>query len=116
MNNLIGRFLGACVRLEPRKELDGQGGFATRWTEGREFMAAVVKKGSSRSRNAERETLGESYSVTTPPGVGLMFGDAFRRKADGAVFRVTSNNTDSRPPKGAGFDFERVTAERWEPV
>ena len=116
MNNLSGAFLTDCVRLIPEYTPDGQGGRATRWTDGPAFRAALVKSGSAAGRSAEKTGVSESYAVTTPVGAGLMHGDAFRRVSDGAAFRVTSNYTDTSPPKCAGFTFEQVTAERWDPV
>ncbi len=116
MNNLIGAFETDCVRLIPHREPDGQGGERIHWTDGPAFRAAVVKTGSAAGHRAEKDSVAESYAVTTPKGAGLMYGDAFRRKSDGAAFRVTSNHTDTSPPSCAGFSFEQVTAERWDPV
>lgn len=116
MNNLIGAFLTDCVRLVPEYTPDGQGGRSAAWSGGAAFRAALVKTGSAAGRSAEKDSVSESYSVTTPKGTGLSFGDVFRRASDGAVFRVTSNHTDTSPPGCAGFSFEQVTAERWEIV
>lgn len=115
IGNLIDAFLTACVRLEYGVPVpDGQGGYTAAWTDGAAFEAALTQKQSAQNVAAEKRAVSERYSVTTPKGVHLMFGDVFRRKSDGAVFRVTSNYTDTSPPKCAGFAFERVSAERWE--
>ena len=115
IGNLIDAFLTPCVRLEREESVpDGMGGFSTQWREGETFEAALTGKNSVQTVNAEKRGVAESYTVTTPPGAQLMAGDVFRRKSDGAVFRATSNYTDTSPPKCAGFSFEQVTAERWE--
>lgn len=114
MPNLIGSMMADCAMLTPQTEPDGQGGNRTIWTEGRRFSAAIVKTGTVLSTAEGRRAAAQTYTVTTPAGVGLAFDGAFRRIEDGATFRVTSDSADSRPPACASFDFEQVTAERWE--
>ena len=115
IGNLIDAFLTPCVRLiRSGNAPDGQGGYETQWKTGKAFQAALTGKRSAQTVDAEKRGVSEEYNVTTPVGVHLMADDVFRRKSDGAVFRVTSNYTDTSPPKCAGFSFERVTAERWE--
>ena len=113
--NLIDAFLAPCVRLLRSEPVpDGQGGYTAEWKAGKAFQAALTGKTSAQTVSAEKRGVSEAYTVTTPVGAHLMADDVFRRKADGAVFRVTSNYIDTSPPKCAGFSFEQVTAERWE--
>lgn len=115
MNNLIGAFLTDCVRMERSEPVsDGQGGYTAVWRPGAKLRAALTMKRSAQGVSAEKRSVSEVYNVTTPPGAHLMLDDVLRRLSDGATFRVTSNYTDTSPPKCAGFSFERVTAERWE--
>ena len=93
---------------------DGLGGFETSWADGDEFDAAIVKDQSLQARTAEKQGVSSVYTITTARGVALEYHEVFRRVSDGAIFRVTSDYTDSRPPDVATFDFEQVTAERWE--
>lgn len=117
IGNLIDAFLTPCVRLVRGESVpDGQGGYNAAWKDGKGFQAALTAKSSAQTVSAEKRGVSERYNVTTPVGVHLMADDVFRRKSDGAVFRVTSNYTDTSPPACAGFSFERVTAERWEPA
>ena len=111
---LIGNFMARCTMLEKKRIPDGQGGFTSGWADAGPFMAAVVKDNTLAARVAEKQGVTEVYTVTTPTGVGLEYHDVFRRDSDGAIFRVTSNAIDSRPPAMATFAFEQVTAERWE--
>lgn len=112
---LIERQMTACARLTRKSEPDGLGGFATRWTRGERFFAAVIPERSDERREAHKEGVRETYTVTTPEGVGLRFHDAFVRERDGAVFRAVTNSRDSRPPGCATFCFEQARAQRWTP-
>lgn len=111
---LIDGYLQSCVMLTKKRVPDGQGGFEAIWTDGDEFDAAIVKDRSLQARVAEKQGVSSVYTITTARGVALEYHEVFRRVSDGATFRVTSDYTDSRPPNVATFDFEQVTAERWE--
>ena len=112
--DLVGNFMARCTMLEKKRIPDGQGGFTSGWADAGPFLAAVVKDNTLAARVADKQGVTEVYTVTTPPGVGLEYHDVFRRDSDGAIFRVTSNSIDSKPPASATFAFEQVTAERWE--
>lgn len=116
LGNLIDAFMTRCIEMKMNRTLDGLGGFKTSWTEGAEFDAAIVKNGSLAASVAEKQGVTEVYTVTTHPGVGLGYHEVFRRKRDGATFRVTTPSQDSNPPPVASFQFEQVKAERWELV
>lgn len=103
-----------CVMMVKTRKPDGQGGLKVAWSEGSTFSAAVKKNTTLAAQVAEKEGVTEVYNVTTRVGVGLDFGEVFKRKSDGATFRVKTNAKDSETPKAASFAFERVKAERWE--
>ena len=111
--DLIRSALVPCVMIEKRRVPDGQGGTTTEYAEGAAFEAAITKDKTLNAVVAEKQGVTEVYLVTTRVGVGLDFGETFKRKEDGMLFRVTSNSTDSKTPKAASFAFERVRAERW---
>ena len=113
MSALFETMMTKCVMIEKKRTPDGQGGTTVKWSEGAAFMAAVTKDTTLAAVVAEKQGVTEVYTVTTKPGVGLEFHEVFKRLEDGAVFRVTSNAIDSKPPKGATFAFEQVRAERW---
>ena len=112
--DLIRSAMTPCVMIVKTREPDGQGGTVTQYTEGAAFMAAITKNKTLEAVRAEKEGVTELYLVTTAKGVGLDYGETFKRLSDGAKFRVTSNAKDSETPKAASFSFERVRAERWE--
>lgn len=111
--DLIKQAMTPCVMIVKVREPDGQGGTTTDYAEGAEFMAAIKKHDTLEAIIAEKQGVTEVYNVTTTKGVGLDYGETFKRMSDGAMFRVTSNAKDSETPKAASFAFERVRAERW---
>lgn len=110
---LVDNFKTACTLLEKRTTPDGEGGFTTQWTDGAEFMAAIVRSTNSTVRIAEQEGFTNVYTVTVGKNVPLDFHDVFRRDSDGQVFRVTSNADDVQTPDVATFSFWQVSAEEW---
>lgn len=110
---LIQSAMVPCVMIEKKRQPDGQGGTVTEYTEGAAFDAAITKDKTLAAVTAEKQGVTEVYLVTTRVGVGLDYGETFKRVEDGKMFRVTSNSADSRTPKAASFAFERVRAERW---
>ena len=103
-----------CVLMDRKSIPDPFGTYTKQWVDGAEFDAAVVKDNTLDARVAEKEGVTEVYTVTVYKGVPLEFHDVFRRLSDGAIFRVTSNITDSQTPKRASFQIGQVSAERWE--
>lgn len=112
--DLIKQAMTPCVMIVKVRKPDGQGGTTTDYAEGAEFEAAITKNRTLEAVRAEKEGVTELYLVTTAKGVGLDYGETFKRMSDGAMFRVTSNAKDSETPKAASFAFERVRAERWK--
>ena len=65
------------------------------------------------ARTAEKQGVTEVYTITVDKGTPLEYHDVLRRDSDGAIFRVTSNITDSQTPARASFQIGQVSAERW---
>lgn len=113
MPQLIREEMEACVMIEKKRVPDGQGGTTTEYVAGAPFDAAITKDRTLSAVVAEKQGVSEVYHVTTKAGVGLDYGETFKRLEDGKMFRVTSNAADSRTPEAATFAFERVRAEPW---
>ena len=111
---LIDAFKTACKYMTKTKASDGIGGYVNTWTEGASFNAAIVKNSTIEAKIAEKQGVTEVYTVTVDSNVSLDYHDVFKRVSDGAIFRVTSNDIDSKPPSVATFSFNQVSAERWE--
>ena len=111
---LIESMMVDCVMMDKTTVPDGEGGWTPSWVEGAPFRAAIVKNNSLNAKVAEKQGVTEVYTITTPRGVVLSLMDVFKRVKDGAIFRVKSNAVDSETPEVASFQFEQVSAEKWE--
>ena len=103
-----------CVMLNKQTKSDGLGGVTSTWTDGAEFMAAVVFGTSMEARVGEKQGVTSLYTVTTRKSVTLEYHDVFRRVSDGKIFRVTSDGDDKHTPDRAPLDMRQSTAEEWE--
>ena len=110
---LIDAFKEDCVLMDRRSTTTPIGDIEYTWVEGAAFSAAIVKDTTMEARIAEKQGVTELYTVTVDKTLELDYHDVFKRLSDGAIFRVTSNATDSKTPKVATFNFGQVTAERW---
>ena len=110
---LIDTMKETCTMLNKVTASDGMGGYIVTWQDGATFSAAIVKDSSMQARTAEKQGVTEVYTVTVDKTLPLEYHDVFRRNSDYAVFRVTSQITDSKTPDVASFQFGQVTAERW---
>ena len=113
---LIDAFMEDCVMMDRTTQPDGIGGFTHVWKQGAAFQAAIVKDNTTEALVAEKQGVTEVYTVTFAKSVPMEYHDVFKRLSDCAVFRATSNVTDSKTPKVASFQFGQVRAERWELV
>lgn len=111
--SLIDVIMEDVVMMDKTTVSDGMGGFTQEWTEGASFRAAIVKDSTMAARVAEKQGVTELYTITVDKGITLDYHDVFKRKSDGAIFRVTSNIADSQTPSVASFQIGQVTAERW---
>ena len=102
-----------CTMLIKTIVSDGYGGYATTWSEGVSFDAAIVFDTSIQARQAEAAGVKSLYTVTTKKSLHLEYHDVFRREVDGKIFRVTSDGDDKYTPKSASLDMRQVTAEEW---
>ena len=102
-----------CILLDKRTTPDGYGGYNAVWTDGAEFVAAVVLDTSMEARIGEKQGVTALYTVTTPKGMNLQYHDVFRRLSDNKIFRVTSDGDDKHTPMSASLDMRQVSAEEW---
>lgn len=112
MNFLYENFMEPCVLIERVRIPSEEGGWDIMYQEGLEFSAAVVQQSSTLAQIAEAQGVTSTYNVYTSTENALEFHDTFKRKSDGATFRVTSEEKET--PDVASFSFAKVTAEKWE--
>lgn len=112
--SLIEQWQEKCTIIDKKTVPDGESGFITTWTDGAEFMAAVVLDTSTTAVIAERQGMAKIYRVTTPKNALLSFHDVFRRESDGQTFRVTSDGKDVQTPETSDITPSSwVTAEEY---
>ena len=87
------------------------GGDDVSWIEGRAFTASAVKQSTTQARIAQVEHAIGNYLITITTTITLKKGDYIRRDRDGAVFKITEPNVDSKPPFKATFSFTQAYAE-----
>lgn len=108
--SLLDSIMVPCVLLNHIRVDDPYGGYRETWEDGASFEAAISINGSTEAVVAERQGLGEIYTVVTKSNFPLSYHDVFR--ADGKIYRVTSNSEDAHPT--STVRIRKATAERWE--
>lgn len=103
-----------CVLMEKKRESDGAGGFITTWHEGAEFKAAISVNTTTEAQIAEAQGIKRIYSVVTNKNATLDYNDVFKRREDGATFRIKSDGNEIKTPASSSLNVSQVTAERWE--
>lgn len=112
--SLLDEAMTKCVFLNKQISPDGYGGYIPTWSEGAEFLCAIVFDTSIEARVAEKQGVSSLYTVTTRKDLILEYNDVFRRLSDGKLFRVTSDGDDKYTPNSARLNMRQVTAAEWE--
>ena len=114
--NLLESMMNECVMMDRQTVSDGMGGFTSRWVEGAAFMAFVRKESAPEIKVAEQDGAKEMFTVVVPMTVSLEYHDVFKRKSDGAVFRLTSNTKDDETSRTASTPVQvaKANCERWD--
>ena len=112
--SLISAMMEPCKILNHIRQDDPYGSWTETYTEGATFNATIIKNSTTEAVVAERQGIKEIYTVVTAKGFPLSYHDVFKRMKDDAIFRVTSESTDSEAPVRSTIQIEKVTAERWE--
>ena len=110
--SLLSDFGKICVFKEKMRTPDGEGGYYVTWTEGAEFTAYQSLDTSMEARTAEKQGVTSFYSVLVDKAVPIEYGDYFKEKESGTVYRVTSNPDEKKAPKSASFELKLFTAEK----
>ena len=110
--SLLNDFGKVCVFMEKKRTPDGEGGYYIEWTDGAEFTVYQSLDTSMEARTAEKQGVTSVYSALVDKDVPIEYGDYFKEKESGTVYRVTSNPDDKQAPKSALFTLKFFTAER----
>ena len=120
---LLDDFGKICVFKEKTRTPDGEGGDYIGWTDGPEFTAYQSMDTSMEARTAEKQGVTSVYSALVDKAVPIEYGDYFKEKESGTVYRVTSHPDEKQAPKSAsfgGYSYIKATnsatggAETWQ--
>ena len=92
---------------------DGYGGVTTEWTDGATIQGALVHDNSTQAKIAEKMGVTELYTLTVRRDIVLDYHSVVKR-ADGTIFRITSDSDDEKTPMSAGLDMRQYSCERWQ--
>lgn len=112
--SLLDDFSRTCVLIEKKRVPDGAGGYKVEWTEGAEFINHQALDTSMEARIAESQGVTSVYSALVDKSLPIEYGDYFKDKSTGTIYRVTSRPEEKEAPKSASFLLKYFTAERAE--
>lgn len=110
--SLLDDFAHKCILMEKKRTPDGAGGYITAWEEGAGFINYQSLDTSMEARTAEKQGVTSVYSALVDKDVPIEYGDYFKEKESGTVYRVTSHPDEKQAPKSASFTLKFFTAER----
>ena len=110
--SLLNDFARICVLMEKTRVPDGEGGYTVDWKDGVSFQNYQALDTSMEARRAEKEGVTSVYSALVDKALPIEYGDYFKEKESGTVYRVTSNPDEKQAPKSASFTLKFFTAER----
>ena len=110
--SLLNDFARPCVLMEKTRVEDGEGGYTIDWKDGVTFQNYQALDTSLEARRAEKQGVTSVYSALVDKDVPIEYGDYFKEKESGTVYRVTSHPDEKQAPKSASFSLKFFTAER----
>lgn len=112
--SLLDQFSRKCVIMEKPRKPDGEGGYVTTWAEGAEFVNHQALNTSTEAQIAERQGVSSIYEALVQSDLPVEYGDYFKDKESGNIYRLTSRPEEKVAPKSASFALKYFTAERTE--
>ena len=110
--SLLSDFGKICGFKEKTRTPDGEGGYYIDWTDGAGVTAYQSVDASMEASTAEKQGVTSVYSALVDKDVPIEYGDYFKEKESGTVYRVTSHPDEKQAPKSASFTLKFFTAER----
>ena len=101
--SLLDDFARPCVLMEKKRVPGDEGGWATTWEEGAEFVNYPYLDTSMEARRAEKEGVTSTYSVLVDRDFPLEYNDYFRYKTTGKTYRVNSAPEEKKAPQSASI-------------
>lgn len=103
------------ANMDKRTKPDGEGGYATEWSEGAEFANYVALDSSLEARQAEAQGVTSVYTGIVRKDVPIEYGSVYKDVTTGTYFRVTSRPEEKQAPASASpmlNGLKSFTAER----
>ncbi len=113
--SLLDDFSHSCIIMDKRTKPDGEGGYATEWSEGAEFANYVALDSSLEARQAEAQGVTSVYTGIVRKDVPIEYGSVYKDVMTGTYFRVTSRPEEKQAPASASpmlNSLKSFTAER----
>ena len=99
--SLLDDFSHSCIIMDKLTKPDGEGGYATEWSDGAEFANYVALDSSLEARQAEAQGVTSVYTGIVRKDVPIEYGSVYKDVTTGAYFRVTSRPEEKRAPASA---------------
>lgn len=111
-SDLLNEITDKCEFMDRVTVRDPVGGTKSKWVAGAEFDAIIIQNSSIEATVAGAQLETSFYGVKTNRNVHFEYHDVFRRKSDGALFRIT-DDFQNKTPGSSGIDMQLVMAEEW---
>ena len=112
--SLMDEYSVKCVLLVKTITADPVGGYTTQWVDGTAFDAAWEYQSAPEITVAEQEGVARTYRIYVDRTLELDYHDAFRRKDNDQIYRVTNPGTDRRTPSFSTLNKRLIEVEKWE--
>lgn len=112
--SLLDEYNAECVLLVKTRTEDPVGGYTTAWEDGAAFQAAWEFNGATEMTVAEQQGVARVYRIYVDKTLDLDYHEAFRRKDNGQVYRVTNPGTDRFTPGFSRLNRRLIEVEKWE--
>ena len=111
--SLLDEFTVECTMITRTIEEDATGGYRNAWTDGVSFSAAWEYESAPEVLVAEQEGVNRTYRIYVDKTLEMEYHDAFRRKDNGQIYRVTNPGTDRRTPSFSRLNKRLIEVEKW---
>ena len=113
-NALTSMFEDFIIMEASYRQPDDEGGEKVVYTEGERIDAFARLDSAPEQTTARRDKELAKYTIITPDGVYLDYGQVLKRLRDGKCFYLTSGNMEHKLPDIATIRIRWCTAEEYE--
>lgn len=110
--SLLDAFARNCVLMKKTSVPGMEGGCSTVWSEDLQFLNYQAMDRSMEARVAEQLGVSSVYSALVDRDLPVHYGDYFKDRQTGWIYRVTSRPEEKQAPASASLRLKYFTAER----